>query len=231
MVIPSGVFSKSIDSIPPDIRYDKSHVEVRTPKAGKIEDYKNKRDFKYDRKLTQKPNHWWYKFIYWLNRKLIWVITESLFFKILFYLTVFVISIALILKIMNYDISRIFSRKGPEKKFAYQTGKENIHELNLDELIAQHVREKQFRLAIRYMYLKVLKELNNAEIIEWKINKTNRDYIQEMEDMRLYEDFRDLSGMFNFVWYGNFQLNENYFQQIQDKFSNFYSQINHQHIA
>lgn len=52
---------------------------------------------------------------------------------------------------------------------------------NIGELIASAVKDGDFRLAIRYYYLQLLRQLNQKELIKYEFQKTNSEYLNEIK--------------------------------------------------
>jgi hypothetical protein len=97
---------------------------------------------------------------------------------------------------------------------------ENLEKVELDPIIKKAIAAKNFPLAIRLYYLAILKELTLAGAIIWKKDKTNRIYVQEMQPHPLMEKFRQVTGMFERVWYGDTTLEETGFEEVRQPFEN-----------
>jgi hypothetical protein len=95
---------------------------------------------------------------------------------------------------------------------------ENLEKAELDPIISKAIAARNFPLAIRLYYLAILKELTLAGAIKWKKDKTNRIYVQEMQPHPLMENFRQVTTIFERVWYGDTPLDEVGFGQIQPSF-------------
>ncbi len=95
---------------------------------------------------------------------------------------------------------------------------ENLETAELDPIIKKAIAAKNFPLAIRLYFLAILKELTLAGAIVWKKDKTNRIYVQEMQPHPLMETFRQVTTIFERVWYGDTALDEAGFEQIQPSF-------------
>lgn len=102
---------------------------------------------------------------------------------------------------------------------------EDIHELNLEALLQQAIANKDFRLAIRYYYLTTLKGLSNKQIIDYHKDKTNSEYLFEIENPQTRTDFSYLSYVYAYVWYGEFPVDENSFEKAQKKYQSFLNSI------
>lgn len=96
---------------------------------------------------------------------------------------------------------------------------ENIDELDADGLLIDAMNSNDLRLAIRVRYLLLLKKLNEAELIKWKKDKTNRDYLSELYGRHAsYDDVRMLTLAYELVWYGERSVSESSFQKLSGDF-------------
>lgn len=102
---------------------------------------------------------------------------------------------------------------------------ENLHQADLADFIKRALGQENYALAIRLYYLAILKELSIKQLINWKKDKTNRDYLREMNRTPLATDFADLTLIFERIWYGNISLQQREFAQIAPKFKAFIQQI------
>ena len=97
---------------------------------------------------------------------------------------------------------------------------ENIHTIDFKEIIQQSKSNKEYRLTIRYYYLWLLKSLSDKEIIEWDIEKTNSDYLYEIKNSAIKSQFEYVSYLYNYIWYGEFELDEVTFIKAKKAFDN-----------
>ena len=56
--------------------------------------------------------------------------------------------------------------------------------------------------------------------IEWDIEKTNSDYLYELKKPEHKEDFTYLSYLYNYIWYGEFAIDETSFTKAENRFKN-----------
>ena len=82
-----------------------------------------------------------------------------------------------------------------------------------------------FRLAVRLQYLQVLKKLSDKGYIDWRINKTNTDYVDEIKSKSFSGMFTRLTFDFEYVWYGEKQVNQEEFFEIRQQFQQFNKQV------
>ena len=149
------------------------------------------------------------------------------FFKWFFIIAAVGILAFLILKFVGEG--NIFGRQSrrvfaPSVQIDLERIEENLNNVELDPLIKQAIAQKQFALAIRLYYLATIKELNISGAIQWKKDKTNREYTREMRPHRLSEPFRETTSIFERVWYGDALVDEATFMLIQPAFQDLLKQ-------
>ena len=84
---------------------------------------------------------------------------------------------------------------------------------DFDKLIAEALRKGDFRLAIRYSFLKVLKVLQVKGKIDWHQEKTNHDYYLEIPDGDKQKYSRILY-YYEYIWYGEFEANKFIYDEV-----------------
>ena len=77
--------------------------------------------------------------------------------------------------------------------------------------IAEALSRQNYREAVRLLYLQTLKQLSDAERIDWQLYKTPTQYINEVR----LPAFRQLTNHFLRVRYGNFEATEELFRVMQ----------------
>ncbi|WP_160114617.1 DUF4129 domain-containing protein [Aquimarina sp. AU474] len=103
---------------------------------------------------------------------------------------------------------------------------EHIEKINLDELIKNALKENNYRLAIRYMYLKTLQDLSIKKVIDYHFEKTNTDYYREIADVTLKQNFSRVSYLYDYIWYGKFELDESGYQSAKKSFDQLHTKMN-----
>ncbi|HYG18106.1 MAG TPA: DUF4129 domain-containing protein [Ohtaekwangia sp.] len=143
----------------------------------------------------------------------------------------YIIIIALVLIILYYVSKSItFQQKFRKVNTDGNTDElpvENIAETDLAQLLQQALQAGDFRRAVRLYYLLLLQQLNAREMIEWKKDKTNREYLAELfaKDYH-YDEVKTLTLAYERVWYGEYVLEQDSFRTLIARFENFYHQIN-----
>lgn len=123
--------------------------------------------------------------------------------------------------IMTKNGSFFFGNKNKKVNINDEELHENIHEINFAESIAKFEREGDYRSAIRYHFLFILKKLSDRKLINWNPEKTNKDYVAELKAPLLKGEFYNLSYIFEYVWYGEFNVDEQDYQKFKDQYQAF----------
>ena len=94
-----------------------------------------------------------------------------------------------------------------------------------DRLINDAFQKGDFRLAIRYLYLQTLQKLTLAGFIQFSPDKTNYEYVREMGSRNLQNEFASITLSYEYVWYGEFTVNEHQYNRIKNEYTQFYQKI------
>jgi hypothetical protein len=133
----------------------------------------------------------------------------------------------ILIKLLGFKYnSMFFKNKNVNLKSEMFISEDELKNVDLDELIKQAVNQKNYNSAVRYSYLKYIKLLINKNIIVWDVNKTNTDYKKELFDTKFQKNFKELSFFFEYIWYGEFKIDETQFEYTISIFKNAYSEIN-----
>lgn len=119
--------------------------------------------------------------------------------------------------ILDKESGWIFG-KSSKKITAEDITEENIQQLDAKALVEKTIESGNYRLAVRYYYIWVLKELSEREAIKWHPDKTNSDYYYEIKNSELREEFQYLSYLYDYIWYGEFTIDEEAFNKVQSAF-------------
>jgi len=98
---------------------------------------------------------------------------------------------------------------------------ENIFDINYQKEIEKAINAADYRLAIRLMFLRLLKNLSQKKVIEYKQERTNFDYLSQLYPTGYYHDFFRLTRNYEYTWYGKFDVNRETFGIIKNEFENF----------
>ena len=107
---------------------------------------------------------------------------------------------------------------------------EQLQNIGYEEQIKLAEAQGNYRLAIRLYYLWTLKKLIDNDLIQFHIKKTNKDYCQELLGKTVsggivYDDFSQCTQYYNYVWFGEFKVDNGMYAKIQTYFNLFLKQL------
>jgi hypothetical protein len=118
----------------------------------------------------------------------------------------------------------IFSRRARKKK-AEESHDGDLDSENIEQKLSDALALGDYRLAIRYLYLKTLYLLSEKKLIALQARSTNRDYLLQMEHQDAGKDFRALTQVYEYVWYGEYRPSDSQYNTIETNFKRFFSGI------
>ncbi|MBC8768760.1 hypothetical protein H4O18_12220 [Arenibacter sp. BSSL-BM3] len=130
------------------------------------------------------------------------------------------LAIYLLVRFLTGESASAIFRKKATSFTNINLAEEHIESLDLDVLVNDAIKQRNYRLAIRYQYLKVLKTLSQQQIIEWHYEKTNQDYEKEIKVPAIKLLFKDVSYLYDHIWYGEQEIDEHKYMAAQMKFTN-----------
>jgi len=203
------------------IKNDSSKVALRNFDQQKIKRYRDQAAFQYDDDVPAESL--WDKFWKWF-----WNIINSLlkdgtsggFIKYTVMVALAALIIFVLVKTAGLDLRVVFGRSKPAQIPFYESH-DNIHEIDFHEEIQQAINSGNYRLAVRLCYLSSLKKLSDQSLINWQPEKTNQTYISEIEDVSVKKQFSVLTRQFEYIWYGEFFIDERSFAGIKNNFDQF----------
>ncbi|WP_127844147.1 hypothetical protein [Psychroflexus aestuariivivens] len=201
-----------------------------------IEEFQNDSDYEYYRPVEVSP---FQDFMDWLNMQytkfMDWLFSDLEGASIWNYLGL-IIKIISILGLV-FLVVWLFNRFNPGQKLTKSSDspevdlteeEELIYRKNLQELIQEAIQNQNYRLATRYYYLLILKNLKNKKLVDYQFQKTNTEYIQELKNQSFSKEFEAITRYYDFIWYGDFQLNESIFNKIKLQFEELNSSVKQQ---
>ena len=216
------------------VRYDTSQIQPLEITQGDLQDYLDDEAFDYE--VVQAEDNWWDGVKNWfynlIRRFFEWIFGVdsaagylSIFLKILPYI---------LLAIFLYLVVRFFI-KANTRSLVYNESNPNMVILSEEErilktediqqLIKDALEAKNYRLAVRYYYLFILKLLSDRELIAWQLQKTNDDYMSELSGSHFKNDFNRATLLYDYIWYGEFDIDQNGYSKIEHVFASLKNSI------
>ncbi len=131
-----------------------------------------------------------------------------------FWIVLVVLVIILVLLLFVFKPKLFFRNK--KIKPAYTLGEERIDRNDYDHLIAAALAAGNHADAIRWCYLHTLKKLDEEELIAWEANKTVNEYVATLGRKDLKPAFTQLSRLFLYIRYGNFEAGRIDYDKAED---------------
>jgi hypothetical protein len=130
---------------------------------------------------------------------------------------IIIASILIILRLFwKSELSTLTKSQSRNLHFNFNDISEELNKIDFDLKIREAEHAKNYRLAIRWQYLKILNALNSSNKIVFSPYKTNIEYLREINDTKTRNYFKEISKIYEYVWYGEFEINEsNYKKQLE----------------
>lgn len=148
---------------------------------------------------------------------------QAPFFKtLLILLALFFVAVILYHLLKNQAIFKKVTVSSPAKEVA--DDEDELLQNDYDKLVHQACKLADYRMAVRYLFLKTLRHLKEKNIIDYARDKTNSRYALEVP-MQWRNDFSKLILHYEYVWYGNFAVSREQFEVAQQRYSVFLQKI------
>ena len=208
---------EQVSSTPVPLKFDKD----------KISSYKKDPNFDYTERIEKE--NWWTRFKRWAGIQ--WQrLMERLFggfeaspILLLFLKALPYILLALLLGLIIYLFSKLLpasyfygNEEGP--KIILNEDEKIIRKKDIKLLIENAISKGNYRLAVRYHFLYMLQQLTHRGLIDYDSSKTDEDYLQELLQPEIQEQFKKLNRIYDFVWYGRFETGSENFEKIRKDF-------------
>ncbi|GAA3576755.1 DUF4129 domain-containing protein [Snuella lapsa] len=216
------------------LKYDDSNLKVQEISTKDLEDYKSKKAFNYTE--TENRGAVLDKLYNWLYNMLLKIL-EAIFgvgpatgiakfiLKLIPYLLLGILIFILIKFFLKVNYKRIVHNTPKKANIQFTEEEIIIKHNNIQTLIDQAIAQNNYRLAIRYLYLLALKHLDESERISWEQQKTNEDYIKEIKAPIVKDHFITVTRIYDYVWYGEFNVDALKFGTLQPAFTNLIKSI------
>lgn len=214
------------DSI--QVTYHTGEIEAKTISEEQLAKYKEDSKFNYE--ITKIENtqwnafkNWWYnlfrRFFEWLFGAEKAVGFLASFFQVIPYVLLALLLFILIRFFIKANTRSILYAMQNKNLVSLSEEERIIKTEDIQQLIKEALKEKNYRLAIRYYYLYILKLLTEKELIDWQPQKTNDDYIKELKKTNLKLPFKNITRLYDYIWYGEFKIDENTYKKVEIEFS------------
>lgn len=212
-----------LDTVPREVRsFDASFKERYTDDT-----YVYEKPKKTEGWFTRSKNWVLRKLRQWFNLGASQAASELLdvLMRITFFLILIAVIFFLVRAVLNSEGRWIFGRRSDKNVLSMEEVEVNIHTTDFRKMVQEAVKQGSYRLAVRYYHLWTLKKLSNAQLIDYDVEKTNSDYFYEIENKELQGGFRYTSYLYNYIWYGEFTVDQQQFTKAKQAFHQFINSI------
>jgi len=104
----------------------------------------------------------------------------------------------------------------------------NIEDIEEEKLVAEGVsltllqraeNAGQFDVAVRLLYIQLLKELQDGGLIKYRRDFSNRDYQNQLYNSNFLNDFREVTADYERYWYGKYPIERLGYRLVNRKFN------------
>ncbi|HET7000544.1 MAG TPA: hypothetical protein VFI33_04525 [Puia sp.] len=169
---------------------------------------------------------------YWKKDKIRNNTSPSLFTRLLrnkvFQWSLFLLVIAVVIygifQLARENNFRWFSRPGEQSSGA-EPDSLLQGPLNYDEIIRKYQAEGNYRFAIRYLFLRLINTAADKNIIQIRDSTTNTEIGRAFGQHPLASQYRYLATAYEYIYFGDFNLNKEVFDLLKTKFEVFQEKI------
>ncbi|MFV0592414.1 MAG: DUF4129 domain-containing protein [Draconibacterium sp.] len=191
--------------------------EERSFDKTRLDEYRNDKDFQYENN-AYRSNTLWNKVQYYFYKFLRFLFGKEGAAPVIRYLFLVGVIIFVVLQLSGTKLKWFLGKENKSRQGVVSIPDEDISGINLSELADKALSEGNLRLCVRYRYLQLLKILDEKAYISWHRDKTNRDYLAEISQPEIRRQFQQQTLVFDYVWYGEFQLTEEQFKWVNSGF-------------
>lgn len=119
----------------------------------------------------------------------------------------------------NVNLFRKSSRIIDEEETDVMT--DDIFAISYAKEIDKATANGDYRLAIRLMFLRLLRNMAEREIINYKQDRTDFDYLLQLQSTRFYSEFFRIVRHYEYSWYGKFSVDSEKYERIKNDFEKF----------
>jgi hypothetical protein len=197
---------------------------LRKPSDEKIKKYLEDPDLNYLQNPDVDKN--WIERIYdWINMQIQSLLRSkaySVFIDYLVYIIMIAALLVIIIGLLKSDIRGFLYGNVEKKVSGISESIEDINKINFGDLIAKAIEQKDYKLAVRYQYLKILLSLSKVGILDLREFKTSSQLVDELKDKNnFFEPFKNLTRVFENIWYGDHTIDPEMYEELSDDFNRF----------
>ncbi len=198
--------------------WDEGMVDYRQPPYEKIEEWKSKPAYRYDRDAP-KAGFWAILWGYILSWFMSMTQSGNWFVAVVILVGVGLV-LFLLFRVLNVPLSGLFflSRDRATDNLQFSDAENGLSAPKLEEMLVMYRNNKAYREAVRVLFLLYLQQLQTRGMIRLRYFKTNDEYLREIENSAERSLFKERMWLFNQVWYGQALVSQELFTKVEQAF-------------
>lgn len=140
--------------------------------------------------------------------------------RMIFYLMVTVVVVLLMYRLLSMKNLLPFQSRSKSVRRTRMAVSEET-EPDMDHLLSTAEQNGDFREAVRLQYLSLLYYLRDRNLIEYRPEWTNTNYLSMFRKHAQYPAFHQLTRIYEYVWYGGFDTDQEKYELIRGEFAKF----------
>lgn len=146
------------------------------------------------------------------------IIQRSWFQTLIWFIIIGGFAVFLMIYLGSKDVG-LFRRKNKlTTTGADEVATEDIFAINYQKEIEKAAAQGNYRLAVRLMFLRLLKNMSEKNIIRYQQDTTNFEYLQQLHTTPYYHNFFRITRNYEYSWYGKFDVSETAYSIIRNDF-------------
>ncbi len=212
------------------VKAEAEKVSLRSYDSTKLAEYRQEKRFQYDKvRQEEAAPSWFTKMLKnigkWLSAAVPSAKTMDTVGNVIVYGIAILAFLLIIWGIFKMRIRNVIAKSADPLSFDFKEVTTDILMTDFEKYLMEAVKAGNYKKAVQILYLESLKSLTLNNIIQWKPNKTNQEYLYEMQNSPLRRPFMDITRMFEYIFYGEFPINEQTYLQTAAAFQDFQGKI------
>lgn len=164
--------------------------------------------------LTALINHLITKFFKNISEKNLIIVRQIIIWTIVI---IGLIIIYFILKKYGWGLPIVNDEKMKKNQVLFSDIDKPLNQYDFEKIIKNFIEQKNYRMAFRWFFILLLHEMEKKQHLRFEPGKTINDLKNHVKDKSYYHRFADICLIFEYIWYGKFDVDEKSFEGMKYK--------------
>ncbi len=146
--------------------------------------------------------------------------------NILKWIFLFIIIVLAVYLLIKSKFVHFLIRNKRVNQTAFESEEIQYNEERIEDLITKAEQSQNYKMAIRYQLLKMLKYLSASHQIYLESHKTNMDFMYEIKNKAVRATYVKVANAYDLVWYGERNLLASEYESIKEVVQNYSYSVN-----